>query len=410
MLHAYPYKETSLIVEVFTRRFGRVGLLARGARRPRSAMRGVLLAFHPLRLSWSASAELGTLIAAEWGGGQPTLAGIGLMCGFYINELLLRLLPRDDPHEALFDAYGEALARLAAGEARAAAQAADPARLRAQAARRTRVCSRARPRRGERRRDRAGASATPTSPSADRVETRRVRRRFGGERQDLARHGGGRLRRARTREEARRLMRALIARAPRRPVAAHARRALGAAGPVIELGVNVDHVATVRQARRTYEPDPVWAAVEAHLGGADGITVHLREDRRHIQDEDVAPAARAHAHQAQPRDGGDRRDGRRSRAASSRRWRCSCPKGATRSPPKAAWTSFRRRRSVCKEVGQTPGRCRHRRVRLHRRGDPAGRGGQAHRRVGVRGAHRSLRARLPRQGARRRKPGSRCCN
>jgi len=56
---------------------------------------------------------------------------------------------------------------------------------------------------------------------------------------------------------------------------------------VIELGVNVDHVATVRQARQTYEPDPVWAAVEAHLGGADGITVHLREDRRHIQDEDV---------------------------------------------------------------------------------------------------------------------------
>jgi pyridoxine 5-phosphate synthase len=56
---------------------------------------------------------------------------------------------------------------------------------------------------------------------------------------------------------------------------------------MIELGVNVDHVATVRQARRSYEPDPVWAAVEAHLGGADGITAHLREDRRHIQDEDV---------------------------------------------------------------------------------------------------------------------------
>ncbi len=56
---------------------------------------------------------------------------------------------------------------------------------------------------------------------------------------------------------------------------------------MIELGINIDHVATLRQARRTYEPDPVWAAVEAHLGGADGITVHLREDRRHIQDEDV---------------------------------------------------------------------------------------------------------------------------
>ena len=64
---------------------------------------------------------------------------------------------------------------------------------------------------------------------------------------------------------------------------------------MIELGVNIDHVATVRQARRTYEPDPVWAAVEAHLGGADGITVHLREDRRHIQDDDVQ-RLRAHTH------------------------------------------------------------------------------------------------------------------
>ena len=112
VLHAYPYKETSLIVEVFSRRFGRVGLLARGARRPRSSMRGVLLAFHPLRLTWSASAELGTLVSAEWGGGQATLAGVGLMCGFYLNELLLRLLPREDPHENLFDAYAAALESL----------------------------------------------------------------------------------------------------------------------------------------------------------------------------------------------------------------------------------------------------------------------------------------------------------
>ena len=120
VLHSYPYKETSLIVEVFARRFGRVGLLARGARRPRSAMRGVLLAFHPLRLTWSVTAELGTLMAVEWGGGQKMLSGIALMCGFYVNELLLRLLPRDDPHEALFDAYAAALSRLAAGEAQAA--------------------------------------------------------------------------------------------------------------------------------------------------------------------------------------------------------------------------------------------------------------------------------------------------
>jgi DNA repair protein RecO (recombination protein O) len=124
VLHAYPYKETSLIVEAFTRRFGRVSLLARGARRPRSAMRGVLLAFHPLRLTWSASAELGTLMAAEWGGGQKSLAGVGLMCGFYLNELLLRLLPRDDSHEALFDAYAAALARLSESGAASSEQSA----------------------------------------------------------------------------------------------------------------------------------------------------------------------------------------------------------------------------------------------------------------------------------------------
>jgi len=116
VLHSYPYKETSLIVEAFTRHHGRVGLMARGARRPRSAIRGTLLAFHPLRLSWSASAELGTLIVAEWAGGQAALSGMGLMCGFYMNELLLRLLPREDAHEALFDAYATAVARLGAGD------------------------------------------------------------------------------------------------------------------------------------------------------------------------------------------------------------------------------------------------------------------------------------------------------
>jgi DNA repair protein RecO (recombination protein O) len=123
VLHTYPYKETSLIVEAFTRNFGRVALLARGARRPRSAMRGVLLSFHPLRLGWSSSAELGNLISAEWSGalqaGARNLSGRGLMCGFYLNELVLRLLPRDDPHEALFDAYAESLGRLSAGEPQA---------------------------------------------------------------------------------------------------------------------------------------------------------------------------------------------------------------------------------------------------------------------------------------------------
>ena len=120
VLHTYPYKETSLIVEAFTRAFGRVALLARGARRPRSAMRGVLLSFHPLRLGWSSSAELGNLVSAEWSGALQPLAGRALMCGFYLNELVLRLLPRDDAHEMLFDYYGEALQALSAGGAQAA--------------------------------------------------------------------------------------------------------------------------------------------------------------------------------------------------------------------------------------------------------------------------------------------------
>jgi len=119
VLHTYPYMETSLIVEAFTRSHGRVSVIARGARRPRSAMRGVLLSFHPLRLGWSGSGELGNLISAEWSGDiQPSfsfLSGRGLMCGFYLNELLLRLLPRDDAHELLFDFYGEALRGLSAG-------------------------------------------------------------------------------------------------------------------------------------------------------------------------------------------------------------------------------------------------------------------------------------------------------
>jgi DNA repair protein RecO (recombination protein O) len=123
VLHTYPYKETSLIVEAFSRAFGRVALLARGARRPRSAMRGVLLSFHPLRLGWSrgisGQAELGNLISAEWSGALQPLAGRALMCGFYLSELLLRLLPRDDPHEALFDVYGESLKGLSDGLAHA---------------------------------------------------------------------------------------------------------------------------------------------------------------------------------------------------------------------------------------------------------------------------------------------------
>src|SRR5205807_3793149 len=113
ILHGYPYRETSLLLETFTRAFGRVSMVARGARSPRSPLRGVLLAFQPLALSWFGRGELRTLARAEWVGGQPLLRGEALMCGFYLNELLLRLLPREDPHDALFLRYQEGLARLA---------------------------------------------------------------------------------------------------------------------------------------------------------------------------------------------------------------------------------------------------------------------------------------------------------
>jgi DNA repair protein RecO (recombination protein O) len=109
VLHSYPFKETSLVVEVFTRNLGRLGLVARGARRPRSSLRGLLMAFQPLSLSWAGKAELRTLHRAEWLAGGPQLSGLSLMCGFYLNELLLKLLAREDPHEGLYLAYEEAL-------------------------------------------------------------------------------------------------------------------------------------------------------------------------------------------------------------------------------------------------------------------------------------------------------------
>ncbi len=115
VLHAYPYRETSLIVEAFTREYGRVALVARGAKRPRSELRGLLQAFQPLLLSWSGQQELKTLLRAEWRGGLPRVGGSALLCGFYLNELLLKLLPREDPHAELFAHYETALAELAAG-------------------------------------------------------------------------------------------------------------------------------------------------------------------------------------------------------------------------------------------------------------------------------------------------------
>lgn len=116
VLHSYPYKETSLIVDLFTRDHGRIGVVAKGAKRPMSKLRGVLQTFQPLSVSFSGKSELRTLIDAEWVGGMLPIEKTALLCGFYLNELLVKLLARDDPHPALFNHYVATLNELAHGE------------------------------------------------------------------------------------------------------------------------------------------------------------------------------------------------------------------------------------------------------------------------------------------------------
>lgn len=113
VLHSYPWKETSLLLDVFSRRHGRVALVAKGAKRPTSALRAVLLGLQPCHASWSGRGEVRTLTRAEWSGGLAPLSGLPLLCGFYFNELLVRLLAREDAHEGLFDAYHAGIAALA---------------------------------------------------------------------------------------------------------------------------------------------------------------------------------------------------------------------------------------------------------------------------------------------------------
>ena len=117
VLHSYPYKETSLIVDVFSRDYGRVPLVAKGAKRPHSLLRGVLQTFQPLQLAWTGKSEVRTLVSAEWVGGLMPLERSALLCGFYLNELLMKLLARDDAHPQLFDFYVVALNQLAHAEA-----------------------------------------------------------------------------------------------------------------------------------------------------------------------------------------------------------------------------------------------------------------------------------------------------
>ncbi len=105
VLHHYDWSESSVIVEAFTRAHGRIALVAKGAKRPSSNFRPVLLPLQPLSLAWSGDAEIRTLKSAEWGGGLVMPTGDALLSGYYANELLMRLLARDDAHPRLFDAY-----------------------------------------------------------------------------------------------------------------------------------------------------------------------------------------------------------------------------------------------------------------------------------------------------------------
>src|SRR5690554_7463183 len=109
VLHRYDWSETSLILEVFGRGQGRIALVAKGVKRPTSQFRPVLLPLQPLLLSWGGEAEVRTLKSAQWQGGHVMPTGDALLAGSYLNELLMRLLARDDPHPRLFDDYALAV-------------------------------------------------------------------------------------------------------------------------------------------------------------------------------------------------------------------------------------------------------------------------------------------------------------
>ena len=113
VLHRYDWSESSLILEVFTRTYGRVALIARGAKKPSSNFRPILLPLQPLHLAFGGDAEIRNLKSAEWQGGHVMPTGDALLSGYYLNELLMRLLARDDPHPALFDAYAATVQLLA---------------------------------------------------------------------------------------------------------------------------------------------------------------------------------------------------------------------------------------------------------------------------------------------------------
>lgn len=119
VLHRHDWSESSLILDVFTRNHGRVAVVAKGAKRPSSALRPILLPLQPLHVAFGGDAEIRTLRSAEWMGGHVMPGGEALLSGYYINELLLTLLARDDPYPGLFDLYADVVAVLCSGHGEA---------------------------------------------------------------------------------------------------------------------------------------------------------------------------------------------------------------------------------------------------------------------------------------------------
>jgi len=113
VLHRYDWSETSLILEVLTRHHGRIALVAKGAKSPSSSFRPILLPMQPLSVNYGGDSDIRTLKGVEWVGGHVMPTGDALLSGYYLNELLLRLLARDDPHSALFDVYAATIQILA---------------------------------------------------------------------------------------------------------------------------------------------------------------------------------------------------------------------------------------------------------------------------------------------------------
>ena len=307
---------------------------ARAARaRPGTALTSILQPFNRLLVSWSGNGEAGQLTGAEFDGAVSALPPDRLVSGFYLNELLLKLFARHDSHPDVFSLYAPRWTRSRSTPT---------------------ACARCGCSRSDCwTRSATGSHWSAMSVSDEPLDARHVyhyRLDQGAMRIDGVAEGAdifsGSTLLALAREdfadpavcaEARALLRAALDRClegkelrTRQVMLALRRRRSASISSMLHLGVNVDHVATLRQARRASYPDPVFAALIAEQAGADNITMHLREDRRHIQDRDIRAAPRRAADAAELRDGGDRRNGRASPARCGRQTAAWCPSAAPR--------------------------------------------------------------------------------